>query len=53
METQEDQIFKIECNGAFQEGRAMALVSSMVNQNIHNTDINLIASDGVIVPANR
>ena len=47
------QIFKIECNGAFQEGRAMALVSSMVNQNIHNTDINLVSSDGIVVPANR
>ena len=31
----------------------MALLSSMVTQNINNTDINLIASDGVIVPANR
>ena len=47
------QIFKIECNGEFQEGRAVALVSSMVSQNINNTDINLISSDGIIVPANR
>jgi len=31
----------------------MALISSMVSQNINNTDINLMSSDGVIVPANR
>jgi len=31
----------------------MALISSMVSQNISNTDINLMSSDGVIVPANR
>ena len=46
-------MFKIECNGPFREGRAMALLSSMVNQNIQNLDIAIIASDGVSIPANR
>ena len=31
----------------------MALLSSMVNQNIQNLDIVIIASDGVSIPANR
>ena len=46
-------MFKIECNGDFRKGRAMALLSSMVNHNIQNIDMAIISSDGVTIPANR
>ena len=46
-------MFKIECNGAFREGRAMTLLSSLVTQNIQNVDISIISSDGVTIPANK
>ena len=46
-------MFKIECNGAFREGRALALLSSMVTHNIQNVDLAIIATDGVSIPANK
>ena len=46
-------MFKIECNGPFREGRTMALLSSMVTQNLQNIDITIIADDGVSIPANK
>ena len=48
-----ESMFKIECNGAFREGRALALLSSMVTHNIQNVDLAIIASDGVSIPANK
>ena len=48
-----DSMFKIECNGEFREGRALALLSSMVTHNIQNIDMAIISSDGVTIPANR
>ena len=46
-------MFKIECNGAFKEGRTLALLSSMVTHNIQNIDMSIISSDGVTIPANK
>ena len=47
-----DSIFKIECNGDFREGRALALLSSMVTHNIQNIDMAIISSDGITIPTN-
>ena len=48
-----DSIFKIECNGDFREGRALALLSSMVTHNIQHIDMAIISSDGITIPTNR
>ena len=48
-----DSMFKIECNGEFRAGRALALLGSMVTHNIQNIDMAIISSDGVTIPANR
>ena len=46
-------MFKIECNGEFRAGRALALLGSMVTHNIQNIDMAIISTDGVTIPANR